>query len=125
MDTVHTWQHRIEDGQDLKGFKRSGRPPLYDDTFHARIIAFFCQMAPLPGCTRWTLRWAHNYITHQPMTLGSPSRSTLARILHSHHLRPHRLAYFLHIADPTSSPKWSTSLSSIAIRPSTFSFSTS
>jgi len=69
-------------------------------------VAFYCQTQPLPGCGRWSLRWAARRLEAAPETVGSsPSKSTLHRILQCNRLKPHQSRYFLHITDPDFFPK--------------------
>lgn len=85
---------------------RSGRPVVYDAAFELKLTAFYCQSHPLPGCGRWTLRWAQAHLTAYPERVGaSPSKSTIARILNKNKLKPHLSRYFLHITDPDFFPK--------------------
>lgn len=90
----------------LDDLPRSGRPRVYSAAFELRLIGFYCQSHPLPGCGRWTLRWARAYLQAYPQRLGaSPSKSTIHRILRANHLKPHQSRYFLHITDPDFFPK--------------------
>ena len=85
---------------------RSGRPRVYAVAFELRLIGFYCQSHPLPGCGRWTLRWASAYLQAHPQHIGaSTSKSTIHRILMANHLKPHQSRYFLHITDPDFFPK--------------------
>lgn len=79
---------------------REPRPPLTLEQ-QCMVIAFFCQSSPPPGMQRWTLRIAARYINETPELLGRMvHHSTIGRLLARHHMRPHKLAYFLHIRDP-------------------------
>ena len=99
--TVSCWQHRFELGDDINDRARSGRPCSIPAEATARIISFYCQHNPLPGCSRWSLRWAHRYLEKHPEVLQcSVSRSSLNRLLNAHALKPHRRKYFLQISDP-------------------------
>ena len=50
---------------------------------------------------RWTLRTAAKYLNEDLTILGRTiHHSTIGRTLKRHHMRPHRLSYFLHIRDP-------------------------
>lgn len=66
------------------------------------LIAFYCQTPPPPGMRRWTLRIAADHINsdHNILPGRTIHHSTLGRVLNRHHMRPHRLTYFLHIRDP-------------------------
>ncbi len=65
------------------------------------LIAFYCQSSPPPGMQRWTLRIAERKLNAKPDLLGrTVHHSTIGRVLRRHQLRPHRIAYFLHIRDP-------------------------
>ncbi len=104
--TVRRWLSRNETIADLCDLPRSGRPSLYSEEARLRAVAFYCQTQPLPGCGRWSLRWAAAHLIANPDALGiSPSKSTLHRILRDNRLRPHQSRYFLHITDPDFFPK--------------------
>ncbi len=105
--TVRRWIQRSKTTGDLHDRARSGpRTVQYGEETKLRIVAFYCQTQPLPGCGRWSLRWAARHLEANPTMLGvSPSKSTLHRILRSNNLKPHRSRYFLHISDPDFFPK--------------------
>ena len=91
---------------DIHERTRSGRPALYSEEERLRIVAFYCQIQPLPNSGRWSLRWATRRLLADPTKIDvSPSKSTLHRILQSNRLKPHRSRYFLHITDPDFFPK--------------------
>jgi transposase len=102
VEMVQRWQSRCE----IIDKVRCGRPLVYNQEIQLKLIAFYCQTTPLPGCGRWTLRWAEK---HQPDYFkldGKPiSHSSIGRILHRHHLKPHLTKYFLQITDPNFFPK--------------------
>ena len=52
MKIVKTWCKR----SNITDKARSGRPVIYNEDMQLKIIAFYCQVNPLPGCGRWTLR---------------------------------------------------------------------
>ncbi len=84
----------------LQGGKRQDRVPLSVPE-QCELIAFYCQSTPLPGMQRWTLRTATKQLNADMSILGRTiHHSTLGRTLIRHHMRPHRLGYFLHIRDP-------------------------
>ncbi len=117
VSTVHRWISRIET-KNLSDKKRSGRPPVFTQETRLKIIGFYCQANPLPGCSRWTLTWAANYLNNNPEIAGhSISRSTIRRFLESHVLRPHRQRYYLNITDPDFFPKMAHILSIYANPP--------
>lgn len=104
--TVRRWLRRSETTGDLSDLPRSGRPAIYSEETKLRLMAFYCQTQPLPGCGRWSLRWAARHLEAEPNTVGvSPGKSTLHRILKSNRLKPHQSRYFLHITDPDFFPK--------------------
>jgi len=105
--TVRRWIRRSETTGDLHDRPRSGRRnPVYTEEANLRIVAFYCQTRPLPGCGRWSLRWAARRLEADPARVGvSPSKSTLHRILKANRLKPHQSRYFLHITDPDFFPK--------------------
>jgi transposase len=89
-DTVRRWVARAATGAELDDRPRSGRPPVYAEAIQLKTIAFYCQVAPLPGCNTWSLRWAHRYLRTHRAILGAPmSRPTMQRILKRHALKPH------------------------------------
>ncbi len=97
---------RSMNGDELCDQKRSGRPAVYSEKIQLKTIAFYCQVSPLPGCNRWSLRWAENYLKGHSEIIGcSMSHSTIQRILKTHSLRPHLHKYFLEITDPDFFPK--------------------
>ena len=101
-DIVYRWKERC----DISDKPRSGRPVVYNQETQLKIIAFYCQTTPLPGCGRWTLRWAKNHIPENFELNGKPiSHSTIGRILNKHRLKPHLSKYFLQITDPDFFPK--------------------
>ena len=106
VSSVRRWIHRAKRTGALHDHARSGRPASYPQAVRLRVVAFYCQTQPLPGCGRWTLRWAARRLQVDPTAVGAaPSKSTLHRILQSNRLKPHRSRYFLHITDPDFFPK--------------------
>lgn len=71
-----------------------------------KLIGFYCQSTPLPGCGRWSFRWAQAYLAAHPERLDAcPSKSTMHRLLNQNSLKPHQSRYFLQITDPDFFPK--------------------
>jgi len=106
LSSVRRWIRRAKGAGDLHDHVRSGRPALYPQEVRLRIVAFYCQTRPLPGCGRWTLRWAECRLKADSSAVGAtPGKSTLHRILQSNRLKPHQSRYFLHITDPDFFPK--------------------
>lgn len=106
VGTVRRWIRRARHSGELHDHARSGRPAIYPQEARLRIVAFYCQTRPLPGCGRWTLRWAERRLKADSTAVGAaPGKSTLQRILQSNHLKPHQSRYFLHITDPDFFPK--------------------
>ena len=104
--TVRRWIQRSTETDNLNDCPRSGRPVLYTEEQHLKIVAFYCQTQPLPDCGRWSLRWAALYLKAYPERINSaPSKSTIHRILKDNKLKPHLSRYFLHITDPEFFPK--------------------
>lgn len=102
VEMVYRWSMRC----DTDDKKRSGRPFVYNPEIQLKIIAFYCQKTPLPGCGRWSLRWAEKYLLKNSELVGKAiSHSTIGRILNKHHLKPHLSKYFLQITDPDFFPK--------------------
>lgn len=99
--TILNWKRRFLAGDGLLDLSRSGRPRIIPSEVDHRLIAFYCQHNPLPGCSRWTIRWAFSFLTeHQEILRCSITRSSIHRRLNSHALRPYRNKYFLQIMDP-------------------------
>lgn len=101
VKTVLIWKRRFQGGEGILDRDRSGRPPSIPSEVSHRLIAFYCQHNPLPGCSRWTIRWAHTYLQAHPNILQFViSRASIHRHLKSHSLKPYRNKYFLQICDP-------------------------
>ena len=99
--TVINWETRFANGETFEDKPRSGRPPLIPLEAKIRLTAFYCQHSPLPGCSRWSIRWAEKYLNNHLNIVGfSMSRSSLHRYLMAHALKPHLWKYFLPITDP-------------------------
>ena len=97
IEMVYRWKGRL----DVNDKARLGRPSLYNQEIQLKVIALYCQTTPLPGCGRWSLRWAEKHLPKNPEPVGKPiSHSTIGRILNRHHLKPHLSKYFLQITDP-------------------------
>ena len=106
VDTVRRWIHRNAQTDDIRDLSRSGCPAVYTEEDALKLIAFYCQTRPLPGCGRWTLAWAAAYLAAHLDLIGSkPSKSTIYRMLRNHKLKPHLSVYFLQITDPDFFPK--------------------
>ena len=104
--TVRRWIRRGAQTDDLRDLPRSGCPSGYAEEVALKVVAFYCQIRPLPGCGRWTLAWAAAYLKAHPEQIGvSPSKSTIHRILKDNRLKPHLSIYFLQITDPDFFPK--------------------
>ena len=89
--TVRRWIQRGKATGELHDRPRSGRRAVYSEETRLRLVAFYCQTQPLPGCGRWTLRWAARRLGAEPEKVGSaPSKSTLHRILRENGLKPHQ-----------------------------------
>lgn len=103
---VNRWIIRIESEQTISDHPRSGSPATFTEDICLKVIAFFCQRSPLPGCSRWSLRWAETHFKEHPELLGcAVSRASIQRILKMHALLPHKQKYFLQITDPDFFPK--------------------
>jgi transposase len=102
VEMVYRWRGRC----DITDIIRCGRPLVYNQEIQLKIIAFYCQTTPLPGCGRWTLRWAEKHLPENFELNEKPiSHSTIGRILNKHRLKPHLTKYFLQITDPDFFPK--------------------
>lgn len=85
LRTVGRWLVRIASGEPITDRPRSGRPPLYSEQTCLKTIAFFCQTPPLPGCSRWSIRDAEEYLRRHPEVIGcGMSRAGIARTLTTH-----------------------------------------
>jgi hypothetical protein len=94
------WQERLGAGESISDHARTGCPRIIPIEAEPRIISFYCQYNPLPGCSRWSFAWAERYLTdHQDIIGCSISRSSLHRYLNHHALKPHHRKYFLQICD--------------------------
>jgi len=106
VKTVFVWKKRFQAGGGILGRPRNGRPPTIPPEVNYRLLAFYCQHDPLPGCSRWSIRWAETYLhKHQEILQCTISRSSIHRFLKSNALRPYRNKYFLQICDPQFFPK--------------------
>ena len=106
VHTVRRWIRRGARTDDFRDLPRSGRPATYDEEIALKVVAFYCQTRPLPGCGRWTLTWAEAHLAAHPEQIGAcPRRSTIHRILRNSSLKPHLSIYFLQITDPDFFPK--------------------
>jgi transposase len=95
--TVRRCIRRGGETDDLNDRRRCGRPRVYSEEIHLRLVAFYCQIRPLPGSGRWTLRWAARHLSEHPERVGAaPSKFTLHRVLRRNKLKPHQSRYFLH-----------------------------
>jgi len=105
VSTVYRWRNHWDESRGLADRARTGRPAVIDTAARYRVVSFYCQGSPLPGCSSWNLRTAEQYLKNPEILNCSPSRSTIQRILKSHVLAPHRHKYFLQIRDPDFFPK--------------------
>ncbi len=106
VKTVFSWKQRFQAGDGILDRPRSGRPPIIPPEVNHRLLAFYCQYNPLPGYTRWSIRWAETYLQkHQDILQCPISRSSIHRLLKSNSLKPYRNKYFLQICDPDFFPK--------------------
>lgn len=100
------WKERFQAGDGILDRPRTGRPPIIPPEVNHRLLGFYCQHNPLPGCTRWSIRWAEIYLRKHPDILQcSMSRSSIHRFLKFNALKPYRNKYFLQICDPNFFPK--------------------
>jgi transposase len=95
--TVAQWRHRFATAR-LAGLRdRPHRPPprRYGPQQQAAIVVLACQKPAALGWlgqTHWSLvDLAHYLKEHPDLGLGSPSKSTLGRLLQAHDLRLDRL----------------------------------
>jgi transposase len=121
FSTVHRWTLRYSETGVLDDHPRTGYPIIYTEDKHLQIVAFYCQTQPLPGCGRWTLRWAARHLEVYEQWKAIPSKSTIHRILKRNKLKPHQSIYFLHITDPDFFPKFE-HLVALFLKPPPFLF---
>ena len=91
VDTVYDILHRYEEGGlELALFDRPrpGQPPRFTTQQIQQITALACQKPP-EGRAHWTIDLLKEAIIKQNIA-SSISRQTIARILHTHDLRPWR-----------------------------------
>ena len=99
--TVSFWNSRFKAGGGVHDLARSGRPSKITFEIVQKVIAFYCQHNPLPGCSRWSIRWMAVYFQKNPGYLGvSISASSIRCCLTSNKFRLYRRKYFLQICDP-------------------------
>lgn len=99
--TVSRWQNRFRSGHGISDRCRSGRPPKITIDIVQKVVAFYCQCNPLPGCASWSVRWMAIYFQKHPEYLNiGISASTIHRCLKLNSLKPYRRKYFLQICDP-------------------------
>jgi transposase len=90
----------------LKGLfdlPRTGRPQVYPPDTRLQVVGLACQYPGeryLPGVTHWSSRSLVGVIKKHFKEIGEISFETIRRILKSHHLKPHRIKYFLTRTDP-------------------------
>ena len=104
VSTVRKWYHRYQEHgiSGLKDLPRSGRPKVFSARFRLELVAIVCQKPPevfLPGVTHWSIR---DLVMMLPrlLNLKSISAETVRNILKEHHLKPHKLEYYLTKTDP-------------------------
>ena len=102
--TVRKWYHRYRKHgiSGLNDLPRSGRPKVFSARFRLELVAIVCQKSPeayLPGVTHWSIR---DLVMMLPrlLNLKSISAETVRKILNEHHLKPHKLEYYLTKTDP-------------------------
>ncbi len=86
----------------LKDLPRSGRPKVFSARFRLELVAIVCQQPPeafLPGVTHWSIRDLAMMLPRL-LNLKSISAETIRKILNEHHLKPHKLEYYLTKTDP-------------------------
>jgi hypothetical protein len=106
QSTVGRWIQRSIRTDDLGDLPRAGHPVKYTAETALKVVAFYCQIRPLSGCGRWSIRWAAAYLAAHPGQVNAcPGRSAMQRILRDSNLKPHLSAYFLQITDPDFFPK--------------------
>lgn len=99
--TAADWHRRFRVGHGIEDRPRAGRPLKMTTAVCQKIIAFYCQQHPLPGCSTWSVRWMTAYFRKQPDYLKvTLSASSIHRCLTSSNLRLYRRKYFLQICDP-------------------------
>jgi len=101
ISTIKRCIQKVKQGGALQDRPRSGCPATFNELIQLKIIAFFCQFTPLPGCNSISLNWAAKYFENNASFLGCAiSSASIGRILRKHSLKPHLHKYFLQITDP-------------------------
>ncbi len=99
--TVSRWSKRFQEGEGVQDRLGRGRPPKIEPETVQKVVSFYCQHNPLPGCAGWSVRWMAVYFQKHPEFLGIPiSASSVHRCLASNNLGLYRRKYFLQICDP-------------------------
>ena len=103
--TVKKWADRFFKWgpEGLSDLPRSGRPMIYTPDTRLEVVGLACQYpgeSYLPGVTHWSARSLAGVIKNHFKEIGEISFETVRRILKSHHLKPHRIKYFLTRTDP-------------------------
>lgn len=102
--TARRWYRRyLEKGIDgLKDLPRSGRPRVFGARFKLEVVAIVCQKPAenyLPGVTHWSIRDLAMMLPRL-LNIDSVSPETVRSVLKNHHLKPHRIEYYLTKTDP-------------------------
>ena len=97
--TARRWYWRyLEKGIDgLKDLPRSGRPLVFSARLKLEVVAIVCQKPAetfLQGVTHWSTRDLAMMLPRL-LQIDSISKETVRRILQEHHLKPHRVEYYL------------------------------
>lgn len=109
--TVRKWRGRFADTEvlgldSLQDRPRSGRPAAVPVATRCEVVKLACQR---PEGSKalfrdvWTLGSLQEAV--REATGNDLSRSEIQRILHSQHLRPHKMRLWLHSPDPEFQPK--------------------
>lgn len=97
------YQRYLKDGiSGLYDLPRSGRPRVFGEKFKLQVIAIVCQKPAdtyLPGVTHWSIRDLAMMLPRL-LNVKSISPESVRKILLEHHLKPHRIEYYLTRTDP-------------------------
>ena len=104
VSTARRWYRRyLKNGIDgLKDLPRSGRPRAFNARLRLEVVAVVCQKPAesfLPGVTHWSIRDLAMMLPRL-LPVKSISSETVRSILKEHHLKPHRIEYYLTKTDP-------------------------
>ncbi len=104
LSTARKWYQRYLQGGilSLQDLPRSGRPKVFGEKFKLQVVAIVCQKPAdtyLPGVTHWSIKDLAMMLPRL-LDVQSISPESIRKILREHHLKPHRIEYYLTRTDP-------------------------